>query len=403
MASVEKLANGRYKAHWRAPNGKSRSKTFPLARDAKDHLTTVAHTRRTGAYVDPGSGKTLLKHYVATVFEPTMKGAPNTLDRDRGTLRTHILPAFGEEQLQDIDYEACQAWVNKLERAGKSPETVHKAVQILSRIIKMAIKGKRLSLNPLEDIEMTPIGDHEAMFLEPGQVDLLADAMEHYDPRYRALVYVGCYCGPRIGELVALRWSDLNFGMTLLSIERSTSDLNGVLADGPTKTKAGRRKVPVPPIVATELKRHRELFPPGPDNRIFTAPEGGTVRTNNLRRRTWASATLRAGLAEVTSVPKLDAKGRPVLNKRTGEPLTRRAISGMTFHDMRHTAVAMWIHIGANDLQVAKWAGHRHASFTKSRYGHLFNTDPELAMARLDALIQEGRDRASGKVIGLHR
>jgi uncharacterized protein YaeQ len=68
-----------------------------------------------------------------------------------------------------------------------------------------------------------------------------------------------------------------------------------------------------------------------------------------------------------------------------------------------HTAVAMWIHIGANDLQVAKWAGHRHASFTKSRYGHLFNTDPELAMARLDALIQEARDRVSGEVIQLRR
>ena len=55
----------------------------------------------------------------------------------------------------------------------------------------------------------------------------------------------------------------------------------------------------------------------------------------------------------------------------------------MTFHDMRHTAVAMWVAIGSNDLQVAKWAGHRSVSFTKDRYGHLFSTDPEAAMAAL--------------------
>lgn len=405
MASVEKLENGRYKAHWRAPNGKSRSKTFLLARDAKNHLTAVSHARQTGTYVDPGAGKMLLGDYVERIFDQAMKGAPSSLVRDRSYIRNYILPTFGETQLIDIDYDMIQIWVNRMERNGKSPETVHKAVWLLGRIMKMAKKGKRVPSNPVEDIEMTAIGDHDAMFLDPPQVDTLADAMEYFEPRYRALIYVGCYCGPRIGELIALRWSDFDLGLTLVSIDKSTSEVQGHLSDGPTKTKAGRRKVPVPPIVAAELRRHREAFPPGPDDRVFTAPEGGPIRVNNLRRRAWADATLRAGLATATQVPRTKA-GKPLMDQRSwkkGVQLTRRAVRGMTFHDMRHTAVAMWIAIGSNDLQVAKWAGHRSVSFTKDKYGHLFNTDPAAAMARLDALIQEGRDSASGKIIELRR
>ena len=82
-------------------------------------------------------------------------------------------------------------------------------------------------------------------------------------------------------------------------------------------------------------------------------------RANNLRRREWPKAVALAGL----------------------DPQP-------TFHDMRHTAVSLWIAAGASDLEVAKWAGHRSVSFTKDRYAHLF---PEHGMAladRLDAFIR---------------
>ncbi|MEY2476789.1 MAG: hypothetical protein QOG87_2104 [Actinomycetota bacterium] len=61
--------------------------------------------------------------------------------------------------------------------------------------------------------------------------------------------------------------------------------------------------------------------------------------------------------------------------------------SGVTFHDMRHTAVSLWIAAGATDLEVAKWAGHRSVSFTKDRYAHLFPEHGEALADRLDAFI----------------
>ena len=85
----------------------------------------------------------------------------------------------------------------------------------------------------------------------------------------------------------------------------------------------------------------------------------------------------------------------------TGKPRMRTVVTGMTFHDMRHTAVALWIATGANDLQVARWAGHRSVAFTKDRYGHLFAAHGEAVVARLDALIEESSARASAQVVGL--
>ena len=93
--------------------------------------------------------------------------------------------------------------------------------------------------------------------------------------------------------------------------------------------------------------------------------------------------------------------GELVLNKRNNKPCYETRASGMTFHDMRHTAVSLWISTGANDMQVAAWAGHRSVAFTKTRYGHLFNHHADAVVARLDALIAETSRRSSASVTTL--
>jgi integrase len=181
--------------------------------------------------------------------------------------------------------------------------------------------------------------------------------MEQVAPRYRALVFVGCYAGPRIGELAALRWGDVDLLHRTVGITRKVVEVTGQgLLEGATKTKAGRRTVTIPRLVAEELEQHRDRFPS--DRLVFTAPSGTQIRANNLRRRAWARAVQ---LAQLDPAP--------------------------TFHDMRHTAVSLWIAAGATDLEVAKWAGHRSVSFTKDRYAHLFPEHGAALPDRLDAFI----------------
>ena len=92
------------------------------------------------------------------------------------------------------------------------------------------------------------------------------------------------------------------------------------MVEGPTKTKAGHRTVTLPCHVITELEEHRTAY--ASTGLIFTSEEGTQVRMNNLRRRQWTSAVERAGLP------------------------------GLTFHDMRHTAVSLWV---AALRQIPRW------------------------------------------------
>jgi len=95
---------------------------------------------------------------------------------------------------------------------------------------------------------------------------------------------------------------------------------------------------------------------------VFTAPAGGPLRRSNYRRKIWLPALEKAGL------------------------------EGLRFHDLRHTAVALWIHAGANPLEVKRRAGHERSAFTQDRYGHLFPNADEALAGRLDAL---GRSAAA--------
>jgi integrase len=121
--------------------------------------------------------------------------------------------------------------------------------------------------------------------------------------------------------------------------------------------------------VWAEVEQHLECFG-GRSELVISTEAGQQVRANNLRRREWAAAAVVAGLGRYE-------------RRRDGTP----HYVGLKFHDMRHTAVSLWVAAGATDLEVAKWAGHRSAAFTKSRYAHLFPEYGEELADRLDEFI----------------
>ena len=109
-----------------------------------------------------------------------------------------------------------------------------------------------------------------------------------------------------------------------------------------------------------------------PDDILFPAPEGGYVRRSTWRIRFWLPALKRAGI----------------------EP-------GFRAHDLRHTAVALWIANGADTKQIATWAGHTSVSVVMDRYGHLFPGHEVTVMERLDAARANGAASAAGSKVAV--
>lgn len=382
MAHIERrrrrLANGEFgPARWRVryltPDGDERSKTFEKKVDAERYAAEMETDKARGLWIDRRLGELSLRSFVEESFRATLVGLELTSRaRDESYLRTHILPAFGDMPIAAIDYTACQAWVNEL--AGRrAPATVVKAAQIMRKVMVTAVRSRVISFNPMFEVKLPTIEESEDVYLTPGQVQALADAMEEVAPRYRALVFVGCYAGPRIGELAALTWSDISPMHRTVTITKKLVEVTGHgLVEGPTKTKAGRRTVTFPRLVSDELTLHQQRFPS--HTLVFTAPSGAAIRANNLRRRAWADAVDLAGF---------DPKP--------------------TFHDMRHTAVSLWIAAGASDLEVAKWAGHRSVSFTKDRYAHLFPEHGDALAERLDAFIASATTRPAAAIADISK
>ncbi|MDP9389112.1 MAG: site-specific integrase [Actinomycetota bacterium] len=140
--------------------------------------------------------------------------------------------------------------------------------------MKLAVRSRVIAYNPMAEVERPRVEESEDVFLTAAQVEALADAMEKVGPGYRALVWVGCYAGPRIGELAALRWTDVDLDARTLSISRKVVEVSGHgMVEGGTKTNAGRRTVTLPRRVVAELERHRARFPRDP--LVFTGPDGG--------------------------------------------------------------------------------------------------------------------------------
>jgi integrase len=149
------------------------------------------------------------------------------------------------------------------------------------------------------------------------------------------------------------------------------TEVEGRLGAGAPKTRAGRRTVGLPRRVVNELGDHLDRYTaPGATAPVFPAPQGGPLRVTAFRNRVWRPATVAAGL------------------------------DGLKVHELRHTAVALWIAAGASPKEVAARAGHTSVSFTLDRYGGLFEGHDRELRDRLDAMYT---DASSGQVLALDR
>jgi integrase len=217
-----------------------------------------------------------------------------------------------------------------------------------------------IARSPCRAVRLPKVEREEMRFLTPAEVARLAGVINSH---YRALVLVGAYGGLRIGELAGLRRGRVDLLRGTVNVAEIVVEVRGQLHTGPPKTRAGRRTVGLPRAVVEELAVH--MGPVGPaDAYVFTAERGGVLRTSNFRTKVWLPAVRAAGL----------------------EPLRP--------HDLRHTAVALWIAAGANPKEVAVRAGHTSVSFTLDRYGHLFEGHDAELRDRLDAMHAVGLQAA---------
>jgi integrase len=371
MSSIRKAPGGRrgWQVRYRDPTGVERTKSFTAKADARAFLSANDEEVRRGEWIDPAGAQRTFGDWYAEWVQTTVNLRPSTRARDDSYARTHILPAFGNAPLGRITHVAVQAWVARLTASGLAPATVTKAEQILSKALASAVDARLIAHNPASRVRLPRIERKEMRFTDPDGLGALAEAIR---PQYRALVLLGGYGGLRAGELCGLRRERVDVLGARLVVEEVLVEVQGHHHFGPPKTSAGRRTVPLPRFVTEQLAEHleRQAVPPG--GLVFTAPEGGPVRLSQFRRRYWLPAVAAAGL------------------------------DGLRIHDLRHTAVSLWIAAGATPLEIARWAGHTSTWVVLDRYGHLLPGLEDRVTGRLDEMARAAKTPDLAVVRELH-
>ena len=355
MASIRtrRLGNGKpaYLVRYRAADGKERSKQFARRREAEQFSHRVEIDRSQGSLVDPRLGKVTVDEWFARWWPTVTNLRPSTKARDEASFRNHVLVYFGSVPLARVDRTALREWVARLTDSGLAPATVVKAVQVFNKVMRAAVEDKLVTTNPLERLPLPRIEREEMRFLAPAELWRLADAI---DGRYRAFVLLAGYSGLRLGELLALRWQHVDIGRRQVTVHETLTDLAGHISFGPPKTPAAVRSVMVTTAVIDALVSHRSQS--ADHDLVFTSPDGLPIRATLFRRRFWLPAVTQAGLLP------------------------------LRIHDLRHTAISLWIAAGAHPKQIAVRAGHTSVSVVLDRYGHLLPQHDDDLMDALEQL-----------------
>lgn len=417
--SIYKRADGYWTAvidlGWEDGKRKRKQLYGKTRKEVADKLSEAQQLHR-GGRLPTAPGQTLEK-YLATWLEdvkPSLR--PKTYDDYSRMTQKHIVPGLGKVQLAKLTPGQVQRfYTKKLETL--SPRSVEYLHAILHRSLERAERWGLVPRNPadsaLVDVprprkhEFTPLTFDEAKAF-------LAVAAEH---RLSALWALALHTGMRQGEILGLRWKDLEDDCSALTVNQTIQRVGKALVVGEPKTEGSRRRVPIPPSVAAELNRWRttqkaELLALGvrwsPEGYVFTSEAGTPIFARKLldqfKRLLVKAATkddagrlasLEGELAEATrehgdgSVEADRIRASAMRLREEIERKTERA-QAIRFHDLRHSAASLMLAEGVPPKVVQEMLGHSQISMTMDTYGHLMPGQREQAVSALARALAAG-------------
>jgi integrase len=307
-----------------------------------------------------------LGEYLDRWLEDSMRGSirKSTYDRYEGAVRVHIKPALGRLKLNKLAPAHLQSFYRNRLDAGCAPASVNKLHVVLHKALSQAVEWRMLPRNAAEAVraprpapkEMQPLSTEETRrFLEAARGD-----------RLEALYVLAVTTGMRQGEILALKWQDVDLENATLGVRRTLGRSGGRLLLGEPKTKKSRRTIHLTEAAVRALREHLsrqmeeiqwlgDLYKD--DGLVFTSEVGTLINPSNLRRRSFAR-----------------------LLKRGELPLIR-------FHDLRHTCATLLFGRGVHPKYVQELLGHATIAITLDTYSHVIaSMGDQTAKAMEDAL-----------------
>jgi integrase len=359
-------ANGKRKTRYASFKG--------TKRDAQIELAKLVAAAAASTLVEPS--KTTVGEYLLDWIDGPHGLSGKTSERYRQLIDSQIIPHLGAIVLQKLKPAHIADWHEKLIRGGGdngrplSARTVGHAHRVLHRALARAAAIELVDRNVASVVRPPKVEEMEVESLTADQIaTVLAALKDHW---LAPIVVLALSSGARRGELLALRWADIDLEAATVRIERSLEQIKAGLRFKAPKTKHGRRTVSLPPVALEALRAHRrrqlELRvalgqgKPEPDALVFSTVEGDPIPPNNLSRD-WARF------------------------------VKARELPAVSFHGLRHSHVSALIAGGVDALTVSRRIGHGSPVVTMKVYAHLFSGTDKAAAKAFEAALRTGKER----------
>lgn len=348
---ASRLSGGRWRARLYLPGGGERTKVFATKRDA---VAWEVHNRGRRA-----ESKESLSRWLERAGPEALLGglSPSTRATYRSHLTRRIVPEFGHRALSAITAAHIESAQRAWKESGVSPTVVAGTLNCLARLFRVAVKLGDLSVSPMSAVERARAGvERVTPTLTVEEVDRLAAACDLVSRRYGDYVRLAALLGLRAGELTALQVGDVDLTTGVVTIRRAFSA-------GELQTPKSRRvrQVPIVGELGPILGRMTSGRRPG--DPVLLGPLGGRLFHSNFRTK-------------VRWVELVAELGWPALH----------------FHDLRATAIVLWIRAEVPLTTVRALAGHASLA-TTDRYARIARNDLAGAAAQVNSYISRTRGR----------
>jgi integrase len=358
MACIAKRRN-RYVIDFYDNQGKRRWKTLPKGTTkvkAKEAMREIEDQLARGIYLPDKKIPTFAK--VAEDWLEYKK--PNLRESTWSVYEGHTRNHFHDLdnlKINHITIARIEKFIIDRQNQGMNISTIKKILVTLGQIMSYAVRHKYIDYNPTRDAERPKgqgnIKKQKIRILTPDEINMLMEAES--DLEYKTLFQLAIFSGARQGELLGLKWSDVDWINNQVHIQRSFN--NQAWYD--VKTETSNRKIDLGPAMMTALKKWKLACPQSKLDLVFPNKAGGPINHNNMVDRHFNPALKAAGLPKIR------------------------------FHDLRHTYASLLIEQGENIKYIQSQLGHSSPTVTWNVYAHLMKPVNQEAACRLEKTVFE--------------
>lgn len=358
----------------RKPDGK-RNQKWKTVKGTKKHaqevLAELLTEYKRGTYVEPS--KENLSNYLDSWLDDILDNVkPTTHERYKSICDFYISPILGEMKLQDLKPDHISSLYKTLKREGRpngdklSDRTILHTHRVLSNALNKAVKSEKLVRNPCMAVDAPKAArSNRLTFTSKETIDVLnkASGTNLFLP-----ILLAVTTGLRRGEVLGLRWTDINFEKELLNVSQAVSfTKEGIFYDTP-KTERSTRTIPLASIALNALKAYRS------EQAKLYLKLGRSLNNED---------PILSGIGGFQNPGQLTTNYRSFIK--------RNKFKHVTFHDLRHTHATLLLEENTHPKIVSDRLGHSTITLTMDTYSHVMpNIQREASDAINNVFIKDG-------------